>query len=40
MARDLGGGRRAQLLAALAVAIAPISLGWSSLFHYGGFDYL
>jgi hypothetical protein len=40
IARDLGGGRRAQLLAALAVAIAPIALNWSSLFHYGGFDYL
>lgn len=39
MARDLGGGRR-QVVAALAVAIAPISLAWSSMFHYGGFAYL
>jgi hypothetical protein len=40
MARELGGKRLAQLVAALAVAIAPISLAWSSLFHYSSFDYL
>jgi len=40
MARDLGGSRCAQVVAALAVAIAPIALNWGALFHYGGFDYL
>jgi 4-amino-4-deoxy-L-arabinose transferase-like glycosyltransferase len=39
-ARELGGRRTAQVLTALAVAIAPISLVWSSMFHYGGLDYL
>ena len=39
-ARELGGRRTAQVLTALAVAIAPISLAWSSMFHYGGLDYL
>ena len=40
IARDLGGGRRAQIVAALAVAIAPMSLVLSSLYTYSGFDYL
>src|SRR5271157_1874507 len=40
IARDLGGSRRAQLVAALATAIAGISLSSSSLFNYDGFDYL
>ena len=39
-ARELGGGRRAQLLAAAAVAVAPISLSASTLFQYVTFDYL
>ena len=39
IARRLGGGRAAQWLAAIAVAIAPISLGASSLFQYVSFDY-
>ena len=40
MARELGGGRWAQLVAALAVAIAPISLLMGALFQYVAFDYL
>ena len=40
MARELGGSRRAQLVAAFATAIAGISLSSSSLFNYDGFDYL
>lgn len=39
-ARELGGKRFAQVLAALAVAIAPISFAMSTLFEYVGFDYL
>ena len=40
MARELGGGRWAQIVAPLAVAIAPISLLQGALFQYVGFDYL
>ena len=40
MARRLGGGRAAMLVAALAVALAPVSLSASSLFMYVSFDYL
>jgi 4-amino-4-deoxy-L-arabinose transferase-like glycosyltransferase len=40
IARDLGGSPRAQVVAAFAAAIAPISLVWSSCFSYSGFDYL
>ncbi len=40
MARELGGKRLAQVVAALAVAIAPISLLASALFVYSSFDYL
>jgi 4-amino-4-deoxy-L-arabinose transferase-like glycosyltransferase len=40
MARELGGGRWAQIVAAVAVAIAPISLAESTLFQYVGLDYL
>lgn len=39
-ARELGGGRWAQVAAALAVAIAPVSILWGALFQYSGFDYL
>ncbi len=39
-ARELGGQRFAQILAALAVAVAPISLAMSTLFEYTGLDYL
>lgn len=40
MARDLGGNRLAQIVAALAVAIAPVSLGSGALLQYVAFDYL
>lgn len=40
MARELGGGRWAQVVAALATAIAPVSLGGGALFQYVTFDYL
>src|SRR5215204_5897419 len=40
VARDLGGGRWAQVVAAVAVAVAPISLLMGALFQYVGFDYL
>jgi 4-amino-4-deoxy-L-arabinose transferase-like glycosyltransferase len=39
MARELGGGRWAQVVAALAVTVAPISLIQGALFQYVGFDY-
>ncbi|MDR3717566.1 MAG: glycosyltransferase family 39 protein [Bryobacteraceae bacterium] len=40
MARELGGGRWAQIVAAVAVAIAPVALGSGALFQYVTFDYL
>jgi len=40
MARELGGQRLAQVVATLATAIAPLSLGQSALFQYVSFDYL
>ncbi len=40
MARELGGSRVAQTSAALAVAIAPISLLAGALVTYSSFDYL
>jgi 4-amino-4-deoxy-L-arabinose transferase-like glycosyltransferase len=40
MARQLGGGRAAQIVAALAAAIAPVSLAAGALFQYVSFDYL
>jgi 4-amino-4-deoxy-L-arabinose transferase-like glycosyltransferase len=40
MARELGGSRLAQVVAALAAATAPIVLMLASLFHYVSFDYL
>lgn len=40
MARDLGGKRPAQLVAAFAVAIAPMSIGAGEVFQYVSFDYL
>jgi 4-amino-4-deoxy-L-arabinose transferase-like glycosyltransferase len=40
LARELGGGRWAQIIAALAVAIAPISLLMGAMFQYVSFDYL
>lgn len=40
MARELGGGRSAQVVTALAVAISPVVLGASALFQYVAFDFL
>jgi 4-amino-4-deoxy-L-arabinose transferase-like glycosyltransferase len=40
MARELGGSRLAQVVAALGAAIAPIVLMLSSMLHYVSFDYL
>jgi 4-amino-4-deoxy-L-arabinose transferase-like glycosyltransferase len=40
MARELGGKRAAQIVAAIAVAISPVSLTASMLFQYVSFDYL
>ena len=40
IARELGGRRPAQLLAAAAVAVAPSSFVSSTIFQYVGFDYL
>ena len=40
MARELGGRRFAQVVAALAVAISPVSLASGDLMQYVAFDYL
>lgn len=40
MTRHFGGGRRAQWIAAVAVAIAPLSLAASALYQYVAFDFL
>jgi 4-amino-4-deoxy-L-arabinose transferase-like glycosyltransferase len=40
MARELGGGRRAQIIAALAVAVSPVSVSAGHLFQYVSFDFL
>ncbi|HLF28385.1 MAG TPA: glycosyltransferase family 39 protein [Anaerolineae bacterium] len=40
MARELGGSRFAQIVAALAAAIAPIALAGGALLTYSDFDYL
>ena len=40
MARELGGGRRAQIVAALAVAVSPVSMIEGHLFQYVSFDFL
>jgi hypothetical protein len=40
MARDLGGGRLAQVTSALAISFAPISLFEGTEFQYTSFDYL
>jgi 4-amino-4-deoxy-L-arabinose transferase-like glycosyltransferase len=40
MARDFGGGRMAQVTAALAAAIAPVALTAGMLIQYMSFDYL
>jgi hypothetical protein len=40
MARRMGGGRGAMIIATLAVGLAPIALAASSLMQYVSFDYL
>ncbi|HWR16159.1 MAG TPA: glycosyltransferase family 39 protein [Terriglobales bacterium] len=40
MARELGGRRLAQLIAALAVMVAPVSLAAGALYQYVSFDFL
>lgn len=40
MARDMGGGRRAQVIAAISVGIAPVALTAGTLIQYMAFDYL
>jgi hypothetical protein len=40
MAGELGGKRAAQVMAALAMAIAPVSIAAGTLFQYVTFDYL
>src|SRR5579863_1933064 len=40
MARELGGGRLAQLTAALAVALSPLPLFEGTEFQYSSFDFL
>jgi hypothetical protein len=40
IARDLGGGRHAQLLSSVAVGLAPIVLGFSGLYTMNAFDLL
>jgi 4-amino-4-deoxy-L-arabinose transferase-like glycosyltransferase len=38
--KELGGGRREQLLTAIAVGISPVSLAQGAVFQYVAFDYL
>jgi Dolichyl-phosphate-mannose-protein mannosyltransferase len=40
MARDLGGGRKAQIVAAFAAAIGGVAFSAGMLFQYVSFDYL
>src|SRR5450755_4655964 len=40
MAKELGGGRRAQVTAALAIALSPLPLFEGTEFQYSTFDYL
>lgn len=40
MARELGGGRKAQLMAAIIVALSPLPLFEGTEFQYTSFDYL
>lgn len=40
MARELGGGRTSQIMAAIAVAVSPISIIEGHLFQYVSFDLL
>jgi len=40
IAKELGGGRRDQVLAAVATCIAPVALAQGAVFQYVSFDYL
>jgi 4-amino-4-deoxy-L-arabinose transferase-like glycosyltransferase len=40
MARDLGGGRRAQIFAAIAVGLSPLPMFQATEFQYSSFDLL
>lgn len=40
MAKELGGGRREQVLCAVAAGISPVSLAQGAVFQYVSFDYL
>jgi hypothetical protein len=40
IAKELGGGRREQVLAAIATGISPVSLSQGAVFQYVSFDYL
>jgi hypothetical protein len=40
MARDLGGSRAAQVMAALAVALSPVPMFWGTEFQYTSFEFL
>src|SRR5262249_16216893 len=40
IAKELGGSRRIQLLAAVATGISPLSLTQGAVFQYVSFDYL
>ena len=40
IARELGGTRRVQVLAAVAAGISPVSLTQGAVFQYVSFDYL
>ncbi len=40
MTRELGGGRAAQVVAAVAVAVSPVSMFWGHAFQYSSFDFL
>jgi hypothetical protein len=40
IARELGGGARAQIVAAMAVAVSPLSMVAGHLFQYVSFDFL
>jgi 4-amino-4-deoxy-L-arabinose transferase-like glycosyltransferase len=40
IAKELGGGRREQVLAAVATCLAPVALAQGAVFQYVSFDYL
>jgi len=40
IAKELGGGRREQVLAAIATCVAPVALAQGAVFQYVSFDYL